>query len=50
MERRDDWSDAANRKGYSPRNTLAAALTVRSMSAAVCAVEMNPASNCDGAR
>jgi len=30
--------------------TFAAAATVRSMSSAVCAAEMNPASNCDGAR
>lgn len=37
-------------KGYNPRKIFAAALTVFSMSAAVCAVEMKPASNCDGAR
>ena len=30
--------------------TRAAACTVRSISSGVCAVEMNPASNCDGAR
>ena len=32
------------------RSTFAAARTVASMSSGVCAVEMNPASNCDGAR
>ena len=37
-------------KGYNPRNTFAAARTVCSISANVCAVEMKPASNCDGAR
>ena len=37
-------------KHYSPRNTFAADFTVASMSRAVCAVEMKPASNCDGAR
>ena len=37
-------------KGYKLRKTFAAALTVRSMSAGVCAVEIKPASNCDGAR
>jgi len=37
-------------RGYNPRNTFAAALTVFSMSAGLCAVEIKPASNCDGAR
>ena len=36
--------------GYNPRITAAAAFTVWSMSAAVWALEMKPASNCDGAR
>ena len=35
---------------HKPFITFAAAFTVCSMSAAVCAVEINPASNCDGAR
>ena len=34
--------DGARRKGYSVRNTLAAARTVFSMSAGVCAVERKP--------
>jgi hypothetical protein len=38
------------KEGYSPRKILAAAATVFSMSAAVCAVEMKPDSNCDGAK
>ena len=36
--------------GQSVRITFAAAVTVFSMSAALWAVEMKPASNCDGAR
>ena len=36
--------------GYSVRNASAAAAMVLSMIAFVCMVEMNPDSNCDGAR
>lgn len=36
--------------GQRVRSTRAAALIVAAMSASVCAVEMKPASNCDGAR
>jgi hypothetical protein len=38
------------RQGYNPRMIFAAAPTVFSMSAGECAVEMKPASNCDGAK
>ena len=41
---------AAGSSGYNVFITFAAACTVFSMSAAVCAVERKPASNCDGAR
>ncbi len=37
-------------RGYNLRNTFAAACMVFSMSARLCAVEIKPASNCDGAR
>ena len=37
-------------EGYNVRKTFAAALTVFSMSAAECAVDRKPASNCDGAK
>ena len=35
---------------YKPFITFAAAFTVFSMSASLCAVERKPASNCDGAK
>ena len=38
-----------NRNGYSRAKALSAAATVASISATPCAVEMKPASNCDGA-
>ena len=37
-------------EGYTRRKTFAATVTVFSMSAGACAVEIKPASNCDGAR
>lgn len=37
-------------RSYPCRSTCAAVRTVNSMSASVWAVEMNPASNCDGAK
>ena len=43
-------SKPLNHAGYSVFITAAAAATVFAMSASVCAVDMNPASNCDGAR
>ena len=38
------------KRSYNLRNTFIAARIVFSMSAVVCAVEIKPASNCDGAR
>jgi hypothetical protein len=45
----NEWRREA-RNSYSALNASPAASPVRSISASVCAVEMKPVSNCDGAK
>ena len=50
LRRRAEPPARVKKADYSVFITLAAAATVRAMSASVCVVERKPASNCDGAK